>query len=86
MGICSFSFTGAILPYLPLTSNQVFFKCAFRQSLPSILPSILVLDFSTFKFNGLPMGLKTSLVVLSFLLIFRVLKNAIPLCKLTFLW
>jgi hypothetical protein len=26
----------------------------------SILPSILVLDFSTFKLNGLPMGLKTS--------------------------
>jgi hypothetical protein len=46
--------------YLPLTSNQDFFKCAFRQSLPSILPSIRVLDFSTFKFNGLPMGLKTS--------------------------
>jgi hypothetical protein len=31
------------ISYLPLTSDQAFFKCAFRQSVPSILPSILVL-------------------------------------------
>jgi hypothetical protein len=48
------------ISYLPLTTDQVFFKCLFRQSKPStsILPSIL--DFSTCMFNGLPMGLKTS--------------------------